>query len=141
MTPPPAHRRTASASTPRRRAQILVVDDNEDTRELVRRTLQAHGYVVIVACDGKEALALLLDHASPDLIVLDLLMPVMGGAELIEILGCYQRLAAIPLVIMSGRPASSVQGRHHTRYLRKPFEITDLECKVEELLALAARRG
>jgi CheY-like chemotaxis protein len=115
------------------RAKILVVEDHDETRELVRRTLAAAGHVVSTARDGKEALDQLLDHASPDLIVLDLQMPVMGGGELIEILGCYRRLATIPLVIVSGRQPARAYGRR-TRYLRKPFELDALERVVAELL-------
>jgi CheY-like chemotaxis protein len=116
-----------------RKVDILVVDDHEETRELVRRALQGSGYSVRTACDGRQALGLILDHATPDLIILDLMMPVMGGADLIEVLACYQRLVAIPLLIVSGHPPSSNR-RPSWRYLQKPFEIAELEQKVEELL-------
>jgi two-component system phosphate regulon response regulator PhoB len=116
-----------------RKVKILVVDDHDDTRELVRRTLQGAGYSVRSASDGRQALGLILDHSTPDLIILDMMMPVMGGADLIEVLACYQRLVAIPLLIISGHPPSSMR-RPHWRYLQKPFELAELEEKVEELL-------
>jgi CheY-like chemotaxis protein len=67
-----------------RPAQILVVDDDDELRMLVCELLIDHGYTAAGASDGREALEHLRNHPPPDLILLDLWMPVMSGTELLE---------------------------------------------------------
>ncbi len=83
---------------------ILVVDDHDDTRELVAATLTEAGFAVVQAANGKAALDILLDAATPapSLIVLDVDMPVMSGLDLLGIMRLYHRLSAIPVVVSSG---------------------------------------
>jgi CheY-like chemotaxis protein len=82
---------------------ILLVDDDTDIREIVSEVLELHGYSVITACDGAEALSLLRKRAQePRLILLDLMMPGMNGMEFRAIQCSDPALASIPVVILSG---------------------------------------
>jgi CheY-like chemotaxis protein len=81
--------------------RILVVDDDEDVRDAMCLVLERAGYVVSLAAHGKEALESLHQHGAPDLILLDLMMPVMDGWELRERLALDPDLARIPMIVLS----------------------------------------
>jgi CheY-like chemotaxis protein len=86
---------------------VLVVDDDGDMRDAVARELARHGYEVVLARHGAEALALLArlrDTGLPASIVLDLAMPVMDGYEFLAARAEVPDLASIPVVIMSAAP-------------------------------------
>jgi CheY-like chemotaxis protein len=118
----------------RRRPLVLVVDDNPEAQEALRENLEPAGYDVVVAPNGRDALALLADQTAPHLVIVDLLMPVMSGLELVEVLRSYRRLAQIPVLLVSGAdcPDDSRVGR--ARFLRKPIRRTELLDQVAELL-------
>ena len=80
---------------------ILIVDDESSIRFLLKRVLESAGYEVIEAHDGAMALARIA-AARPELVVTDLMMPVMGGAELIARLRADPETASIPIVVISG---------------------------------------
>ncbi len=80
--------------------QILVVDDEAATRTLISILLQRRGFSIIEAGDGLSALQL-LDTTSPNLIILDLMMPGMDGFELCRRLRARDQTAATPILIMS----------------------------------------
>jgi chemotaxis family two-component system sensor histidine kinase/response regulator PixL len=115
-------------------APILVVDDSEDAQEFLTGTLVQAGYEVMQARNGRDALALVLDHPSPKLVIVDLLMPVMDGAELIDVLHCYKRLAQIPVLIVSATEIPESQRPRAARYLKKPFGEQELLAEIGELL-------
>ena len=102
--------------------QILLVDDNDDLREITQNLLEFHGFSVITAGHGREALDLLESNAHPDLLLTDLSMPVMDGIELIAEL--KKRDVKIPIVIQSALTRSQIPAGYE--FLRKPFEIKDL---------------
>lgn len=110
---------------------LLVVDDDEDIRELVSTLLRAQGYRVDTARDGVEALAF-IRHLSednlPSTIMVDLMMPRMDGEGLIRVLRADPRLAGIPIVIMSGHQdaAGRASDVHAAACLVKPIELDDL---------------
>jgi CheY-like chemotaxis protein len=81
-------------------ARVLYVEDHADTREAVARMLEISGYDVSTAADGREALSVAIDR-TPDVILLDLALPEMNGAQLVELLRSYHRLSAIPVVVLS----------------------------------------
>jgi len=82
--------------------QILVVEDDGDLRKTVAELLAAEGYLVVVAKHGLEALGYLKNaDVLPDLIVLDLMLPVMDGWEFSAMLGRDRRLASIPVLVHS----------------------------------------
>jgi nitrogen-specific signal transduction histidine kinase/ActR/RegA family two-component response regulator len=120
---------------------ILLVEDEEGVRNLIRTSLQRAGYTVLEARDGNEALLLYERHAtSIDLILTDVVMPQMSGRELAD------RFAAIrpdvPLLFMSGYTAKAIVQHGvldpQTPFLAKPFTPSTLTAKVRETLD---RRG
>ncbi len=84
----------------------LVVDDSLLIRHTVCRLLEQHGFTVESACDGLEALEL-LKRIQPSLIVTDLLMPKMGGLELIGTLKRNPDTASIPIIVVAGHKSAS----------------------------------
>jgi DNA-binding response OmpR family regulator len=81
---------------------ILLVDDDPGFVELVRRKLEANGYAVVMAFDGREGL-LKAQTASPDLVLLDLAMPGMDGFETLRALKAAPKTAAIPVVMLTSQ--------------------------------------
>src|SRR2546423_8698902 len=82
-------------------ATILVVEDDEDIREAIREILVHEGYDVAVARDGQDALDVLAELERPCLLLVDLIMPKMDGWDLMKALSKNDRLATIPVVVMS----------------------------------------
>jgi CheY-like chemotaxis protein len=120
-----------------RPAIILVVDDEEMVRELVCMDLLSQGYEVIQANNGKEALEVLSAAATlPSLVLLDLTMPVMGGAELVPILN--RDYPGLRIIVTSGY--SEEDARRDLSpgaiadFLQKPYTLTTLMEKVEGAL-------
>ena len=84
---------------------ILVVDDNEDTREGITEYLRARGHQVSSAANGREALLALSQLPRPCLVLVDWVMPVMGGEELVRLLQLQQALDGVTVVAVTARPA------------------------------------
>ena len=84
-------------------ARILVVDDEPDQRFLLRRIFETAGHEVTDAADGAAALKA-VHELSPDLVVTDMMMPVMGGAEFIRCLRGAPATAHIPILAVTGDP-------------------------------------
>lgn len=80
---------------------VLVVDDDVDAVDALGQILEYEGYTVATAYDGREALEYLHRHPAPNLIVLDLMMPIMNGWELRAELAKVPTLAKIPIVVMT----------------------------------------
>ena len=116
-------------------ATILVCDDEPSLRELVRAVLGPE-YRFIEAADGRAALALAHD-AAPDLVVLDLMLPVMSGIAVLEELRADERLAAVPVIVMTAwsHAESSAWTAGADRFVSKPFHPDELTAAVEELLS------
>ena len=111
-------------------ATVMVVDDEADLRDALRINLTLEGHRVIEAADGAEALRMMADQP-PDVVVLDVTMPVMDGWEfLATVKAGPAEQAAIPVVILSGRVAEmdrlrgSIEGA--IRYIGKPFSLSEL---------------
>jgi len=114
---------------------ILVCDDEPSLRELVRAVL-GPGYRFAEAADGEAALALARDVV-PDLVVLDLMLPVMSGMVVLEELRRDARLAQVPVVVMTAwsHAEASARTAGADRFVSKPFHPDELTAAVEELLA------
>jgi CheY-like chemotaxis protein len=84
-------------------SRILVVDDEPDLRFLLKRALERAGHEVVEANDGAAALKAVAD-SPPDLVVTDIMMPVMDGVEFIRRLRCDPATASIPVLATSGDP-------------------------------------
>ena len=118
---------------------ILVVEDDDDIREGVCDILRHEGYDVREAEHGKRALETLeaMDN-EPCLVLLDLMMPVMNGPELLQILQETHRLASLPIVVISaGGSPDDAPGA--TKFMRKPASIDLLLHLVGEFCGPPAR--
>jgi CheY-like chemotaxis protein len=106
---------------------VMVVDDDEDIREIVKLSLEAAGYQVTTAVDGIEAWQRLTASALPSLILVDLMMPRMDGEEFIKALRASPQ-ASIPVIIMSGYTAATQKAEElrANGYLTKPVELDEL---------------
>jgi CheY-like chemotaxis protein len=83
-------------------AQVLVVDDDPRSRDMLRRTLQKEGWTVVEAVNGREALGQ-LEHSRPALVLLDLLMPEMDGFEVLERMRREDAWRAVPVIIVTAK--------------------------------------
>jgi CheY-like chemotaxis protein len=112
---------------------VLVVEDEEDLREMVRDALELNGYAVVTASDGQDALGKLADIDQLCLILLDLLMPGMNGWDFVEVLRKRSELAAVPVVVHSSATGNAPAGV--TRVLQKPVMFEHLLSVVREYCA------
>ena len=111
-------------------ARILVVDDEPAQRFMLRRILERAGHEVADAGDGAAALRAVRESA-PDLVVTDMMMPVMGGSELIRQLRCEPATAGIPILAVSGDPHLAVGA---DAIIPKPYRAEHLAEAADELL-------
>jgi CheY-like chemotaxis protein len=105
--------------------RILVVEDDLQLRESVSHTLSEEGYDVCTARNGAEALELAA-RSPPDLVLLDLMMPVMSGWEFRERQRRHPELAAIPVVVMTATPSLEAAAIEAADLLLKPVRPSDL---------------
>jgi CheY-like chemotaxis protein len=119
---------------PEPRASILVIDDEEGLRSALDRFLSKAGYQVRTAADGREALELVNSGPVPDLIVLDLSMPVMTGFEVLTALRVNTRWAKIPVIVLSGTAGHSADQLGVAASLPKPFDLGQVRAAVEKAL-------
>jgi len=114
--------------TAERQAAILVVDDDDSIRQLIRATLRRRGYAVAEARNGREALESMRAGWS-DLVVLDLMMPEVSGWEVLAERAADDALRRIPVIVASasrGPEAAEVLSRGICALLPKPFELETL---------------
>jgi CheY-like chemotaxis protein len=115
--------------------RILVIDDDPVIRESLEEALEDHGYQVETAANGKEALSVLAKWP-PDLIILDLVMPIMDGWQFrLEQLRVHPEVPAVVLTAYWSAAEAS-QGLEPAELLRKPVEIDDLLAAIERILGV-----
>jgi CheY-like chemotaxis protein len=102
---------------------VLVVDDDDDVREILQLALEAEGFEVVTAADGRQALQCLERLPPPRVMVLDLLMPVLNGWQTIEALRAQGRLRDVPIIICTSAPDKAPPG---FPVLAKPVELNQL---------------
>jgi len=116
---------------------ILTADDDPDIRELLAFRLERSGYTVLQAVDGEEALALALEH-TPDLAVLDVMMPKMDGFEVVRRMRAEETTKGIPIIMLTARAQDSDVEEGFDAgaddYLRKPFSPQELRARVQSIL-------
>ena len=116
---------------------ILVADDEEDLRELVTYRLSRSGYNVIGAEDGQAAFELAAER-TPDLMVLDVMMPKLDGYELTRRVRAEAALRSIPVILLTARSQESDIDRGFEvgadDYLKKPFNPDELVARVRAVL-------
>lgn len=117
--------------------KILIADDEEDVKTVVQLFLEAKGYTIVTAYDGLDA----IDKAKselPDLILLDIMMPVIDGYQVLQRLKADPTTAAIPIVMLSAASQTESKSRALSAgaidYIVKPFDGEDLEQIVAQTL-------
>lgn len=117
--------------------KILIADDEENLRLLVRTTLEDPDYCIIEAADGTEALRLIREE-KPDIILLDWMMPGMTGIEVLQAVKAEAALAATPVVMLTAKAQAADRERGlqlgASEYLFKPFSPLELLTVVERIL-------
>jgi CheY-like chemotaxis protein len=112
---------------------VLLVDDDLDVVDLVADVLMAEGCRVRTAVDGREALDILAKWR-PQIILLDIMMPVMDGTDVLETIRADPALARIPVVVISASGAHLSQSLPAAAVIAKPFSIDHL---LQQVTALA----
>jgi DNA-binding response OmpR family regulator len=119
---------------------VLVVDDSESLRTMVRSYLAEEGFRVVTAANGREALFVARSE-KPDLIILDLMMPELGGYDFIRV---YSREAETPVIMLTARleEHDKVLGLElgADDYITKPFSPRELTARVRAVLRRAGRK-
>ena len=116
------------------RGTVLVVDDEAPILAVLRRFLPKAGYNVVVAPNGEAALQLVHTGPLPDLIVLDLMMPVMSGFEVLSALRVNEDWANIPVIVLTATMGYSTDHLQVDALLEKPFDVEDVEAAIQAAL-------
>lgn len=114
-------------------AHILVVEDNDDVREMMAVTLELEGHNVRTAVNGRDALEKLRGGEKPCVILLDLMMPVMNGWEFRRALEHDPALADVPVVVISAATGEIVRNTRADAFISKPIDMDRLLDVVCEL--------
>jgi DNA-binding response OmpR family regulator len=118
---------------------VLIVDDKASVRKLVQEYLAAEGFRVVTADNGRNALYV-ARHEKPDLILLDLMMPEMGGYEFMQL---YTRESDTPIILLTAKVEESdkVLGLElgADDYVTKPFSMRELVARIRAVLRRAAK--
>ncbi len=120
--------------------RILVVEDQEDNRAILRDLLQSVGYELIEAVNGEEALSMAVKH-KPDLILMDIQLPVVDGYEATRRIKAEPALRGIPVIAVTSYALSGDEEKAREAgcddYVTKPFSPRDLLAKVQAYLPAA----
>jgi CheY-like chemotaxis protein len=115
-------------------ATILVVDDESSIRELLQNILEDAGYVVVEATNGREGLAM-LENQPVDLVVSDVMMPVLDGVGLCQAMQQHPTYQTIPLVLLSAAGIPRRTGAcAYAAFLIKPFDYDYLVTTIARVL-------
>jgi CheY-like chemotaxis protein len=118
-------------------AKVLLVEDNEMNRDMLGRRLQRKGYEVCIAVDGAEGIAM-AQSEMPDIILMDMSLPVVDGWEATRRLKADPRIKAIPIIALTAHAMSGDREQAIAAgcddYDTKPIEFTRLLEKIETLL-------
>lgn len=123
---------------------LLLVDDNFDNIELLEEILKAQGYNTLTALTGFDAIRLAVNQ-QPDLILLDIAMPVMDGMEVLEVLKSDQDTATIPVMFVTGimeneKILRALQDGLVVDYISKPIIVSELQDKITAHIGDAAKK-
>ena len=122
-------------------AKILVVEDADDNRDMLSRRLQRKGHRVIHAVDGQEAVEIAV-RERPDLILMDVSLPVMDGLEATRHIRAHAETQTIPIIAVTAHALSDDRDKALRAgcddYHAKPVELPRLVAQMEALLARAA---
>ena len=117
--------------------RILVVEDTEDNRQIIRDLLSSVGYELIEAADGAEGVAMAQSH-HPDLILMDIQLPGMDGYEATRQIRATPELAKVPIIAVTSYALSGDEAKTRAAgcdgYVAKPFSPRQLLAKIREFL-------
>ena len=117
--------------------KILIAEDNAVNRELLRELLEMRGYTVVEACDGEETLRM-IEETQPDLLLLDIGMPVLDGFAVVRKIRENPRLASLPVVAVTAYAMQGDRERilnsNFDGYLSKPVNSRSLAEELDRLL-------
>lgn len=118
----------------------MVVEDYDDTRELLKQALESLGYSVLEASNGQEAVDI-ADRESPDLILMDLDLPILDGIAATQCIRQKPNLERVPIVAVTAYPMSYSHVKAFAKgcdeYMRKPIDISELARIVNHYLPAA----
>ena len=121
--------------------RILLVEDNEMNRDMLSRRLQRRGYEVIIAVDGQQGVSM-AQSQSPDVILMDMSLPVMDGWEATRILKSSPATKDLPIIALTAHAMSTDRDKALEAgcddYDTKPIELTRLLAKIEALIEARA---
>lgn len=121
---------------------VLVVDDEFGIVDVLETVLTDDGYRVLTACNGKQGLER-LSAEIPDVVVLDLMMPILGGAEMLAAMAAEPAFRHIPVIMTSslGENVLAENCTGYVAYLRKPFRATSVLNTIARVLGGRANAG
>jgi two-component system, chemotaxis family, chemotaxis protein CheY len=118
--------------------RIIVVEDFNTSRQIIKRTLEGMGFLVEEAADGREALKF-FDGSTIDLVITDFNMPFMDGASLVAYIRNKKEYKYIPILMLSTETNVEKQQKAKdakiTGWIKKPFEIADFKDQILKLLS------
>jgi CheY-like chemotaxis protein len=123
--------------TPFRHCPVLIVEDDADLREMMAQLLLLEGYKTETVANGRDALQYLQTAERPDVILLDLMMPVMDGWEFRRRQLADPSLSAVPVVVLSALDASRAADLDGAAFLKKPLDFDRLLVLVRQFCARA----
>lgn len=115
---------------------IVVIDDEFGLVDVLAASLSDVGYHVLTASNGAQGLERMAEE-TPDLVMLDFMMPLLDGPGVLHAMAGEPRLARVPVILMSSMPESFVRSRceGYVAFLRKPFDFGTLIAAVDRALA------
>ena len=116
---------------------ILVVEDEFDVQQVVADVLRDEGYEVSVCGTGRDALRM-LSESPPDLVILDVMMPVLSGTQVLEVMRKTSGLDRVPVILMSETMPRHSESPAWQYFLKKPFRLEHL---LDAVTRLAERAG
>ncbi len=130
----------AEKAEPGRKWTVLVAEDNEDVRLMMRTLLEMKGYGVVEACDGHETMTV-AQNERPDLILMDLQLPRLNGFAVARFIRQHDELKGVPILVVSGHDPAKHRGLAIAAgcngYVQKPVDFDHLEELIVSLLPAA----
>jgi CheY-like chemotaxis protein len=117
---------------PERLCPVLIVEDDADLREMMAQLLSLEGFQTAAVANGREALDYLHDSDRPQVILLDLMMPVMDGWEFRRKQQADPQLASVPVIVLSALDPVRAGSLDVTAFLKKPLDFDHLLALVRE---------
>jgi CheY-like chemotaxis protein len=116
---------------------ILVVDDEALIAMALEAALEDEGYRVVTAANGKQGLERLAETPRPELVLLDMMMPIMNGPAMLEVMAADSSLSDIPVIVLSSLPKEAVLARTTgvAAILRKPYTVDEVLGAIVQVLA------